>query len=56
MEKPELDEIIKLHDDFKEAIEGTEGKFIPGDDPGTPGSSSGQRMGQKFNKVFSKRL
>ena len=58
LEKPELDELQKLYDDFKEAIDGTEGKFVPGDDPpgSAPNSSSGSRMGQKFNKGFAKRL
>ena len=57
MEKPELDEIIRMHDDYKEAVEGTEGKNIPGDDPGSaPNSSASQRLGSKLNKFTSKRL
>lgn len=28
----ELAPIVKIHDEFKEAIEGTDGKTIPGDD------------------------
>jgi len=32
MDKTELDMITKLHDEFKEAIEGTAGKTIPGEE------------------------
>lgn len=32
MEKNELDVITKLHEEFKHAIDGTEGKIIPGDE------------------------
>ena len=31
-EKEELGPIVKIHDEFKEAIEGTAGKTIPGDE------------------------
>ena len=31
-EKEELAPILKIHDEFKEAIEGTAGKTIPGDE------------------------
>ena len=32
MDKGELDSIGKLHDEFKAAIDGTEGKFLPEDE------------------------
>jgi hypothetical protein len=33
MEKYELDPIVQLHDDYKAAIDGTEGKVLPEDEP-----------------------
>lgn len=39
MDNKELETIQKLHDEFKEAIDGTEGKTIPEDEMGRAGSA-----------------
>ena len=46
MDRVELDTIQKLHDDFKEAIDGTAGKTIPEDESrsGTAMSGAGGRQ------------
>ena len=57
MDKGELDMIAKLHDEFREAIEGTEGKFIPGDDGSSMSTASGQPIRSAFKQaLLSKRL
>ena len=40
-EENELGPIVKIHDEFKEAIEGTDGKSIPGDELKATSSRSG---------------
>ena len=47
MDKNELDVIGKLHDEFKEAIEGTEGKTLPEDEELAGGLGSGKTGGIK---------
>ena len=39
-EEGELGPIVKIHDEFKEAIDGTDGKTIPGDELKTNGDSA----------------
>ena len=57
MDKAELDMITKLHDEFMEAINGTDGKMIPGDDGSTVTYSTGQPMRSAFKQaLLSKRL
>ena len=43
-EREELAPIIKIHDEFKEAIEGTAGKTIPGDElESAPAAAGGSK-------------
>ena len=58
MDRVELDTIQKLHDDFKEAIDGTAGKTIPEDESraGTAMSGQGARTPAGGLKSFSNAL
>ena len=62
MDKTELDMISKLHDEFKEAIDGTTGKTIPGDEGtnvSTPSVQQKEGTGQvrsALKQVLAKRL
>lgn len=51
MEKSELDPIVQLHDDYKAAIDGTEGKVLPEDEP--PLSTKSNIEGGKDQRVKS---
>jgi len=60
MDKPELDSISKLHEEFKAAIDGTEGKELPEDarpDSVSSSMNNTAKMGQvrsALKNVFGK--
>ena len=60
MEKHELDTILQLHDDYKAAIDGTEGKVLPEDEPPQSTRSAldsvdDQRMKTALKSFFGKK-
>ena len=48
-ETEELGPIVKIHDEFKEAIEGTDGKTIPGDE--ATSSAAGSKKGSLTSRL-----